>query len=114
MMLLSRVIEWAQTDFPGIKIYLCGVGVGLKTVGMPRWDAARARFDQLAKDFCEGRENCTFVDAVQSPLFYEKAEDVGDPTKVRKDIFVRDMAHFNQLGYDLYRDFFKEVLKDIL
>ena len=114
MMLLSRVIEWAQVDFPGIKIYLCGVGVGLKTVGMPRWDAARARFDQLAKDFCEGRENCTFVDAVQSPLFYEKAEDVGDPTKVRKDIFVRDMTHFNQLGYDLYRDFFKEVLKDIL
>ena len=47
-------------------------------------------------------------------MFYEKAEDVGDPSKVRKDIFIHDQTHFNQLGYDLYRDFFKEVLKDIL
>lgn len=114
MMLLSRVIEWAQTDFPGIKIYLCGVGVTLKTLGMPRWDAARARFDQLARDFCAARENCTFIDTVESPLFYEKAEDVGDPSKVRKDIFIHDQTHFNQVGYDLYRDFFKEALKDIL
>ena len=114
MMLLSRVIEWAQTDFPGIKIYLCGVGVTLKTLGMPRWDAARARFDQLARDFCAARENCTFIDTVESPLFYEKAEDVGDPSKVRKDIFVHDQTHFNQVGYDLYGEFFREVLKDIL
>ena len=114
MMLLSRVIEWAQTDFPGIKIYLCGVGVTLKTLGMPRWDAARARFDQLARDFCAARENCTFIDTVESPLFYEKAEDVGDRSKVRKDIFVHDQTHFNQVGYDLYGEFFREVLKDIL
>ena len=114
MMLLSRVIEWAQTDFPGIKIYLCGVGVTLKTLGMPRWDAARARFDQLARDFCAARENCTFIDTVESPLFYEKAEDVGDRSKVRKDIFVHDQTHFNQVGYDLYGEFFREALKDIL
>ena len=114
MMLLSRVILYAQTDFPGIRIYLCGAGIGLKTVGMPRWDAAKAEFNGLAKAFCESHENCTFVDAAQSPLFYEKAEDVGDPSKVRKDIFVRDLTHFNQQGYDLYGEFFREVLKDIL
>ena len=50
----------------------------------------------------------------EGPLFYENAEDVGDLSKVRKDIFVRDMTHFNQLGYDLYAAFFREVLKDIL
>lgn len=114
MMLLSRVIEYAQVDFPGIKVYVCDTGVGLKTLGMPRWDEAKARYNQLAEEFCNSRENCYFVRQTQSPLFYETPEDVGNPQKIRKDIFVKDMNHFNQTGYDLYAEFFREVLKDIL
>ena len=114
MMLLSRVVTYAQTDFPGIKIYLCDAGIGLKTLGMEKWDEARARYNYLAEAFCKGRENCQFVSQAASPLFYETPEDVGNPAKIRKDIFVKDMTHFNQVGYDLYAEFFRNVLKDIL
>ena len=32
----------------------------------------------------------------------------------QKDIFVEDGVHFNQAGYDLYADFYREKLKEEL
>ncbi|MBQ9801759.1 MAG: hypothetical protein IJW51_01640 [Clostridia bacterium] len=32
----------------------------------------------------------------------------------RDDIFVADGVHFNQEGYDIYAEFYREVLKDEL
>ena len=37
-----------------------------------------------------------------------------DPEKLRQDIFVEDQIHFNQAGYDIYKEFMKEQLKEIL
>ncbi len=100
--LAQRVIVYAETDFPGIQIYLCGFG--------PKRDDFNAvkirdieRTNGILKAFCDLSENRHFVD----PLSYE-------PLASRKDIFVEDGVHFNQEGYDIYTEFFKGVLKDEL
>ena len=52
--------------------------------------------------FCAEHHNCTVVD----PRAYEPL--------LRKDIYVDDGVHYTQQGYDIYRDFFREVLRDEL
>jgi lysophospholipase L1-like esterase len=54
------------------------------------------------------------VDHIHHPIWFDDPKDAGDYKKVRRDIFVEDDVHFNQLGYDLYARFMKEVLQDIL
>jgi hypothetical protein len=48
--------------------------------------------------------------------FWVDPADAGiyDPDKLRKDIFVADEVHFNQLGYDIYTEFWKRILDDLL
>jgi len=96
--LAQRVIGYALTDFPGIRVYICG----------PQWHpkdteeilARSAKSNCLAKEFAENTPNCYFL----NPLDHEPLH--------RNDIFVEDNVHYNQKGYDLYADFFREALKD--
>ncbi len=101
--LAQRVIAYAQTDFPGIHIYLHG----------PAWRATWRWNDPLWHSFCEKEEafqrefakntpGCTYVDIRAS-------------TELKDDsLFVEDGVHYNAKGYALYGEFFKEVLKDEL
>ena len=99
--LAQRVLVYAMTDFPGIHIYLCGPHNQLNGYNQCQI-ADLARYESLMRNFCQNNPNCTYVDVMS----YE-------PLK-RKDIYVEDGIHFNQLGYDIYGEFFKEVLKDEL
>ena len=56
----------------------------------------------MVKEFAEATPNCFYVDA----LDYEPLR--------RTDIYVKDGVHYNQEGYDLYAEFYREVLKDEL
>ena len=59
-------------------------------------------FDGWLREFSEQMPDCTYVDvAAYEPLH-------------RTDIYVEDNVHFNQIGYDIYGEFLKEVLKDEL
>ena len=98
--LAQRVLMYALTDFPELKIYIEGVGVAQKTTeaDMPE----RIEYNSWLQEFAASHERCTFVDK----LAYEPLR--------RRDIFVEDGIHYNQQGYDLYADFYREVLKDEL
>ena len=98
--LAQRVIQYALTDFPDIRIYLCG-HQHHRTETEAALDHAR-RGNALLKAYAAEHPNCRFVN-----VFDHKP--LQDP-----DIFVADGVHYNQRGYDLYRDFFAEVLKDEL
>ena len=71
-------------------------------------------YNNLMRAYCEKYDDCTFVEHTKSPLFYDNPEDIGSYEKIRTDIFVEDQVHYNQKGYDAYREFFLEVLDDIL
>ena len=110
---LAKLFEFARTDFPGIKLYACDCRPTLKftTESHIRY---MNEFNLLLKEYSARHEDTTFVDHINHPIWFEDPADVGDYLKVRRDIFVDDEVHFNQLGYDLYTVFMKEILKDVL
>ncbi|MBE6604901.1 MAG: hypothetical protein E7639_04265 [Ruminococcaceae bacterium] len=98
--LAQRVIVYALTDFPELKIYLSGAHPTRDMTDEQLKE--RLAYNELLREFAKNTPRCTFFD----PLSYEPLH--------RKDIYVEDGVHYNQEGYDLYADFFKEVLKDEL
>lgn len=113
--LQSRLLEYARCDMPGIKFYLCDVRPLQKTMDDKyTFYHHIIQYNELLKDYCAKHDDCTYVCHTESPLFYNKPADVGRYDTIRTDIFVEDQVHYNQKGYDLYREFFLQVLDDIL
>ena len=98
--LAQRVIAWAKTDFPGIRIYLVGAHPSRDEDDFQT--AKKKRYNHIVKSFAEVEPDCIFLDLYDHPEF------------LRKDIFIEDGVHFNQEGYDLYAAFYREALKDEL
>ena len=94
--LAQRVIAWAQIDFPGIEIVLVGAYPSRDMT--PENEEAKRKYNAMVKEFAEKTPNCRFIDV----LDYEPFR--------RKDIYVEDGVHFNQTGYDLCAEFYKEAL----
>ena len=110
---LAKIFETARTDFPGIRLYACDCRPTAKFVTEDRL-VIMHEFNRLLREYCERHEDTVFVDHINHPIWFEDPKDVGDYKKVRTDIFVEDEIHFNQLGYDLYKVFMKEKLKEVL
>ena len=111
----ARIIDWAQADFPGIKIYCFSTDPNVKHKGeKTRGTRFRDEYDELLEDYCRRRENCTYVSLVDQPFYFENPEDVGDYDKVRDDIFVKDGVHLNPKGYAMFMDFLRELFDDML
>ena len=56
------------------------------------------------KGYCDSADGVTFVD-VAAPLLNEDGS-------ARDDIFIKDMLHLNQKGYDLWANSIAPVLLD--
>jgi hypothetical protein len=97
--LAQRVIAWTMTDFPNTRIYLVGVNPG-KNMD-EKHAQTRETYNGWLRAFADAHENCFFID----PMTY--------PPLLRQDIYT-DLVHFNQEGYDLYGEFFRDALKDEL
>ena len=98
--LAERVIAYALTDFPDIHIYLCGPQ---RHKADSEASIARAlKCTELGKKYAENTEGCYYLD-----VYNHQALN-------RQDIYVADGVHYNQLGYDIYADFFRAALKDEL
>lgn len=110
---LAKLFAYARTDFPGIRLYACDCRPTLKFVTEDRLSYMQ-EFNRILKEYCDVHEDTTFVDHIHHPIWFDDPKDAGNYKKVRRDIFVEDDVHFNQLGYDLYARFMKEVLQDIL
>jgi hypothetical protein len=98
--LAQRVIAWAKIDFPGIHVYLVGAHPFRDDDAFQT--ARKKRYNRIVKAFAEGEEDVFFLDVYDCPDL------------LRKDIFIADGVHYNQEGYDLYADFFRDALKDEL
>ena len=113
--LFSRLLAYARADMPGIRFYVCDYKPSLKKPKDPvKQKASRDTFNRLLKEYCERHDDCTFVCLSEYPLFYNNPASAGSYTDLREDLFIEDQVHFNQKGYDIYADFFRDVLKDIL
>lgn len=115
-----RICHWARTDFPDIKIYLVEFIPNPKAAAAKipdRWnrDFHRTKdYNETIALYAQTKENTEVIRLWDRPEFFETEADVGDPHKVRKDIFVEDMIHYNQAGYDLLAKIMREALDDLL
>ena len=94
--LAVRVMVWAKTDFPDLRIYLCG----LSNHGLGS-DSAK-RFNALLCGYAETTPDCKFINLAAR-------KELDDPA-----IYVEDNVHFNHEGYIRYAALFREVLRDEL
>ena len=94
--LAQRVVLYVMSDFPGLKVYLCGLNLLKKSTPI------HAEYDRWLQEFAAETPNCTYVDITN----YQPLQ--------RMDIFAADNVHFNRKGYDLYAELFRDVLKDEL
>lgn len=118
--LLSRVLEYARTEFPGIRLFICDPKVDSKHIGTDesqwRWLHGRDEFIRLLDHYAEDHPDTRIVKTVNRPEFFARPEDAGDYCKVRTDLFIEDKIHFNREGYDacgrFYREFFKNAFQE--
>ena len=111
----ARIVQWAQADFPGIKVYCFSAGVSLvhkDTVNI--YTRKRDEYNNYLKLFCQLTENCTYVPFNEAPFLYEDPADIGDYNKIRADIFMEDQNHFNPEGYGLFMDYIRDLLDELL
>ncbi|MBQ7624881.1 MAG: hypothetical protein IJS65_06385 [Clostridia bacterium] len=112
--LQTRILDYARHDFPGLKLFLCNIRPTLKMKDSPlSRRTARAEFNELVADYCAKHGDTTLVDQFNCPVFYDEGF-VCDCDHVRADMFIEDEVHYNPLGYTVYGEFFKEILKDVL
>ena len=114
MFLQSRLLEWARKDFPGIRFYL-----ETSKPSPSRKDASTARqvqlleYENLIRAYAANHEDTTVIDHTQIPDLWQEGH-MGDFNYPRFELYVPDGTHFNQDGYDVYRDIYLRVLDDIL
>jgi lysophospholipase L1-like esterase len=117
---IARLLHWARTDFPGIKIFLTESHPNPKNKGATvrdEWNTSkqrRERFHRLLKAYASLHEDTTVIELWNRPEFFETPEDVGNFQKVREDIFAEDKVHPNQAGYDILANIFREALDELL
>lgn len=114
--MFKRLIEYARTDIPGIKFYLCDIHLTAHHIGEKNtpWCNYRDTINDFVRKYCVEHNDCTHLPTVESHLFFDSPEKAGNYDNVRTDIFIKDKIHFTQEGYNLFGKFFRTALDDIL
>lgn len=112
---IEKLCAWARMDFPGIPIFLVESHPHGRYKEQPSDQAMRLErtFCTLLKAYANSQEGIRVITMMDKPMFYETPEDVGDFTKIRRDIF-EDSIHLNGTGYELFKDIFIEALDEYL
>ncbi len=117
---VAKILHWARTDFPGIKLFLVEPHPNPKakeTTLPDKWNNGlhkRRSFIEMLNAYEQLHEDTKVIRLWNQPELFETPEDVGDFHKVREDIFVADKVHPNQAGYDIFGRIFREALDELL
>ena len=117
---IARLCHWARTDFPGIRLFLverhpCPADreQTLPDKWVARYHQTR-KYNELLALYAQTHKDTQLITLWDRPELFETPEDVGNPHKIRTDIFVEDKVHPNQAGYDLLGPIFRAALDDVL
>ena len=100
--LAQRVLAYAKTDFPDIKIYLCPTNPIKKERSQKTINDIEKSIEFM-REYCEANSHCKLIDISWHEEF-----------NTRKDIFVEDGVHLNQEGYDMYEKIIRKALREEL
>jgi len=116
---LVKILHWARTDFPGIKLFVVEDHPRPSLIASvpKKWNGALHKsneYRELLRFYAQTHPDTKIIELWNQPELFETPEDVGDYTKVRKDIFVEDKVHPNQAGYDILGPIFRKALDELL
>ena len=117
---LSKMLHWARTDFPGIKLFVVQphpTPSGKDSKLPDKWNNGankRKYFLEMLDIYEQTHDDTKIIRLWNQPELFETPEDVGNFHKVREDIFVEDRVHPNQAGYDIFGRIFREALDELL
>jgi lysophospholipase L1-like esterase len=117
---IVKLLHWARTDFPGIRLYLVEAHPhpSQKNPSLPdKWNGnlhRKNRFNEMLAMYAQCHPDTKIITLWDKPGFFETPEDVGNFRKVRDDLFAPDKVHLNQAGYDVLAPIIREALDDIL
>ena len=117
---IARMLHWARTDFPGIKLFLLEphpTPKGKKETMPDKWNNGlhkRKKYIEMLHIYAQTHEDTKVIELWNQPELFETPEDVGDFRKVREDIFVADQVHPNQAGYDIFGKILRQALDELL
>lgn len=117
---LVKLLHWARTDFPGIKLFIVEDHPRPSNGDskLPdKWNNAmhkRNQYLQMIHLYAQTHEDTKIIQLWNCPELFETPEDVGNFHKVREDLFVEDRVHPNQAGYDILGPIFREALDELL
>ncbi len=94
--LASRVVLYAKSDFPDLRVYLCGLSKNGLATEQGRW------FNNNLRGLAEMTEGVKYVNEAGR-------KELNEP-----GLLMEDGVHFNNEGYRRYAEFFKDVLRDEL
>ena len=83
----------------------CGAKANVRSITL--------EYEQLLRAYRDNHPDVTLIDHTQMPDLFQSGH-MGDFAYPRHELFVADGVHFNQDGYDVYRDIYLRVLDDIL
>lgn len=115
----AQLLAWARADFPGIKLYLVDMhptAKGKNETLPDKWNnklREREKIREMLRIYAQTHEDTTFINLWDKPEFFEEGH-VGDFHYVRDDLFMEDMVHPNQAGYDILGPIFREALDELL
>ena len=117
---LVKLLHWARTDFPGIKLFIVEdhPRPSISNTTVPeKWNGSLHKSNEyrdLIRFYAQTHPDTKVIELWNQPGLFETPEDVGNYQKVRKDIFVEDKVHPNQEGYDILGPIFREALDELL
>ena len=113
--MMFRILEWARRDFPGIRLFL-----EMGNRPSPNYKKASnatkstiKEYRQLIRAYGDEHKDVTLIDGSTFPELFQPGH-AGDYDYPREELYVEDGVHFNQDGYDVYRDIYLRVLDDLL
>ena len=113
LFLQSRIFAYARRDMPGIRFYLCDRRPVAKKQGKATVMKIM-EYRELLQAYCASHDDCTFVSHADYAPFFDANGGRDNYPMGRQELYVEDDVHFNQTGYDVYTQFFREVLDELL
>jgi lysophospholipase L1-like esterase len=98
---MKFLIDYCRSELPDVRFYIISVKPSVAREAI--WPIA-LEANSLMKDYCDSADGVTYID-VAAPL-------LGEDGSARDDIFIKDMLHLNQKGYDIWADAIAPVLQD--
>lgn len=114
MFLLNRILAYARTDMPGIKLKIVDFdpSVEFNSIAFEwsRFKRYRRELNEEFERYCAAHPDTELLRFETSPHFFKNTEDCGEYDKIDAALFTENGRYLNSIGMDRFHTFLAESL----